>query len=121
MAVIDRCHNDDLTAIFHLSLTHDATRTAEDEALQNFNIVPVGSYVNLFCQYENERITADIYDDDPDDYRMSIMCRPDRKFDLPNENYPKCLAWCPREKPEAPEESGLNLSPDDDNDRYVSG
>ena len=45
---------------------------------------------------------------DPDDNILTIKCRSDRKFDIP-QKLPDCLAQCAKEKPLPPPENNIVL------------
>ena len=109
-----RCPNSILNVVFLLSLTHSNFEASGKLA----NDVPVGSSVNLFCQQTNKRIVADKWDDDSDDYLLTLLCPPDEKYVMPsNEEFPRCKSWCPAKKPQPTKESGLVIKPVDNNKR----
>ena len=55
---------------------------------------------------------------DPNDYMISVLCKPDTNFDLiPVDDLPECKAWCPAEKANPPNETGLAFR--GDQVRYV--
>ena len=53
-------------------MTH--SNTFEEDEPPKVDIA-VGSTVNLFCLYPNERITTDKWDADPNDFIMTVLCR----------------------------------------------
>ena len=77
------------------------THNNKDEIGNDASAVSVGSTVNLFCEDNSTRITKDIWDDDPYDFNMTVLCKPDNLFNLLEDNFPECKAWCPSEKPVA--------------------
>ena len=110
-----RCDYSQLSIISAFEYTHGN----KDATGNDFTtLVSVGSSVNLFCDDNSTRITEDKWDDDPFDFNMTVLCKPTEQFDLLNENFPVCLAWCPSEKPAAPAKTGLILSASDNNTRY---
>ena len=49
---------------------------------------------------------------------ISVLCKPDTNFDLiPVDDLPECKAWCPAEKANPPNETGLAFR--GDQVRYV--
>ena len=70
--------------------------------------VGVGVTVQITCQHSNKLLGKDAWDDNATDNRLTIMCQPDAKFDIPNQ-LPICLAKCPLEKPMP---HAANLIPD---------
>ena len=56
----------------------------------------IGSTVNLFCSDPQRRVTVDNADDEPNDYKLTVLCKPSGSFDLPldsNKKLPLCKAW----------------------------
>ena len=50
---------------------------------------------------------------------ISVLCKPDTNFDLmPVDDLPECKAWCPAQKPNPPNKTGLGLR--DNQVRYVN-
>ena len=108
-----RCENMELSIISIFKYTHNN----KDENGNDASAVSVGSSVNLFCEDNSTRITKDVWDDDPYDFNMTVLCKPDNLFNLLEDNFPACKAWCPAEKPVAPPVSGLILKASDNNSR----
>ena len=108
---MERCVTSDLGIIGGFGYTHSNIDANGVEG----PLVSVGSSVNLFCQDNSTRITKDVWDDDPYDFNMTVLCKPTKKFDLLDENFPKCKAWCPANKTAAPAKTGLMLSKADNN------
>ena len=87
----------------------------------------MGSVVDIRCEDDTTRIEYDKYDEDPTDYKMSFVCTPTKTFNLPvydwhkeiYSTYPRCSGWCPKRKPQPPNNTGLYLSYQDQNSRYV--
>ena len=50
---------------------------------------PVGSSVDIICQDTFKKITIDEVDSDPYDMKLTVMCLPTQKYDIPRENFPK--------------------------------
>ena len=102
------CPNDALTPIFGYGFIHNnfnADKTEKDD-------LPVGSSVNIVCGQDNKRPVEDRWDEDPTDFIISALCKPDKTFDLyEGENLylenVECKAWCPREKAIPPNETNL--------------
>lgn len=73
------------------------------------------------------RITKDKWDEHSTDYNLTVLCKPDKTFLLPESgpeelDLPECLAWCPSEKPMPPNDTGLVISEGDNNlDEYWEG
>ena len=107
-----RCDNSQLQIIAAFGYTHN-----NKDALGNdlADLISVGSSVNLLCEDNSTRIRRDVWDDDPSDFNMTVLCKPTLQFDLLNENFPKCLAWCPANKTAAPPKTGLMLKASDNN------
>ena len=88
--------------------------------------VLVGSTVDVRCKDETKRLEYDKYDNDPMDYKMTFVCKPTQKFNLPVYDwnkptyltFPRCLGWCPKAKPQPPPITGLYLSHKDSTLRY---
>ena len=83
-------------------LTHnniDETGVEKDPVL-------VGSTVNIYCGSTNLRIIEDTWDEHPEDYNLTALCKPDESYLIDVDNLPSCLAWCPSEKPIPEEETG---------------
>ena len=86
----------------------------------------VGSVVEFRCEDNTTRIEYDRYDDNSDDYKMTFVCQPTKSFNLPAYNwtqpiemtYPRCMGWCPKVKPQPPNNTGLYLSHKDQNFRF---
>ena len=109
-----RCENQELAFISIFKYTHNN----KDENGNDDSAISVGSSVNLFCEDNSTRITKDVWDDNPYDFNMTVLCKPDNLFDTLEDNFPECKAWCPSEKPIAPPVSGLILKSSDNNSRY---
>ena len=64
----------------------------------------------MTCEREIQKFTRDIWDGNSTDNKLEIICRSDKKFDVPSANdLPECLAQCPAEKPIPPEDSNIEL------------
>ena len=50
---------------------------------------PVGGSVDIICSSTFQKITVDEVDSDPTDMKMTVMCLPTTKYDIPRENFPK--------------------------------
>ena len=50
---------------------------------------PVGGSVDIICSSTFQKITVDEVDSDPNDMKMTVMCLPTTKYDIPRENFPK--------------------------------
>ena len=50
---------------------------------------PVGGSVDIICSSTFQKITIDEVDSDPTDMKMTVMCLPTTKYDIPRENFPK--------------------------------
>ena len=111
-----RCDNNQLTIVSAFGYTHD-NKDANGQDSQN--LISVGSTVNLFCADNSTRLTKDVWDDDPYDFNMTVQCKPNEQFDLLNENFPSCKAWCPANKTVPPTKTGLMLQAWDNNTRYA--
>ncbi len=112
-----RCNTNDLSSIFNFGFTHSNKVPA---GAYPKNEIPVGGTINLFCEYSNERMTSDKFDDWHDDFQLTILCKPNEKFDIPIEGFPTCKSWCPAEKALPPPESGMSLAKDTDPKKCVS-
>ena len=116
---IDSCPVKELDVLKKVGYTHGHANGNTTSAL-------VGSYVDVYCEDETTRIEYDKYDNDPEDYKMSFVCEPLKKFNLPKYDwekpahltYPRCFGWCPSVKPLPPNTTGLYLSFPDRNFRY---
>ena len=51
--------------------------------------IPVGGSVDIICASTFQKITVDEVDNDPTDMKMTVMCLPTTKYDIPRENFPK--------------------------------
>ena len=119
---IGRCSLKVLDSMIVLGYTHSMEK--------NMKGALVGSIANVRCVDETKRLEYDRYDNGPMDDQMSFVCKPTRGFNLPlyesqkqsdgfiQQTYPRCLGWCPKEKPQPPPISGLYLSDKDRNLRY---
>ena len=67
----------------------------------------MGSSVNIECSQGYKRPTEDRWDEDPTDFIISALCKPDTNFDMYVDEFPECKAWCPREKAVPPVETNL--------------
>ena len=68
--------------------------------------VTIGNYIEVTCEREIQKFTRDIWDGNSTDNKLTIICRSDKKFDVPSANdLPECLAQCPAEKPDPPDSS----------------
>ena len=45
--------------------------------------------VDIVCKQTFQKITVDEWDLDPNDMKMTVMCLPTFRYDLPRENFPK--------------------------------
>ena len=52
---------------------------------------PVGGSVDIICSDTFKKITVDEVDSDPTDMKLTVMCLPTMKYDIPRENFPKVL------------------------------
>ena len=109
-----RCDNSQLSIISAFGYTHNNKDAQGNDEVTH---ISAGSSVNLFCEDNSTRITKDVWDDNPYDFNMTVLCQPTLQFDLLNENFPACKAWCPANKTAAPLKTGLILSPSDNNTR----
>ena len=50
---------------------------------------PVGGSVDIICSSTFQKITVDEVDSDPTDMKMTVMCLPTTKYEIPRENFPK--------------------------------
>ena len=57
------------------------------------------------------------WDDNPYDFVISSLCKPDTNFELFVEEFPDCKAWCPAVKAVPPDNSGLIISEEHNNTR----
>ena len=113
---IDSCPLKELEVLKKAGYTHEY-------ANGNTKHILVGSFVDVYCEDETTRIEYDKYDNDPQDYKMSFVCEPLKRFNLPYYDgrtptrltYPRCFGWCPSVKPLPPNETGLYLSSTDTN------
>ena len=111
-----RCDNTQLSIITAFGYTHSNKDDLGNDAV---TLISAGSSVNLFCEDNSTRITKDVWDDNPYDFNMTVLCQPTLQFNLLNENFPTCKAWCPAEKVAPPDATELRLSPSDNNTRYL--
>lgn len=107
----DTCNDNALDAIFNFGLTH--SNALEKNAIP----IAIGSTIDLTCARDSERVSVDKYDENPSDYRITLMCKPNGEFDFPDDDDfpPPCLAWCPGDKPVPPNTTGLVIMPKYDN------
>eukprot|EP00094_Tigriopus_californicus_P010586 TCALIF_10213-PA protein Name:"Protein of unknown function" AED:0.03 eAED:0.03 QI:9/0.8/0.81/1/1/1/16/76/1266 len=107
----ETCNDNSLDAIFNFGLTH--SNALEKTAIP----ISIGSTIDLMCARDSERVSVDKYDENPTDYRITLMCKPNGEFDFPEDDEfpPPCLAWCPGNKPVPPESTGLVIMPKYDN------
>ena len=116
---IDSCPLMELDILKKVGYTHEHANGKTKHIL-------VGSFVDVYCEDETTRIEYDNYDNNPQDYKMSFVCEPLKRFNLPKYDwnkpirltYPRCFGWCPSVKPLPPNETGLYLSSTDNNLRY---
>jgi hypothetical protein len=116
---IDSCPLKELETLKKIGYTHEYAK-------ENTKSILVGSFVDVYCEDETTRIEYDKYDNDPWDYKMSFVCEPLKRFNLPiydwnkpvRLTYPSCFGWCPRVKPLPPNATGMYLSFTDRNFRY---
>ena len=105
---IGSCPTDGLTIVpqTQRQLTHNNY----DEQFDFLDPILVGSTANIYCQSTNLRITQDKWDEHSTDYNLTVLCKPDKTFLLPESgpelDLPDCLAWCPSEKPIPPNDTG---------------
>ena len=52
---------------------------------------PIGGSVDIICSSTFQKITVDEVDNDSTDMKMTVMCLPTGKYDIPRENFPKVL------------------------------
>ena len=52
---------------------------------------PVGGSVDIICSQTYQKITVDEVDSDPTDMKLTVMCLPTMKYDIPRENFPKVI------------------------------
>ena len=50
---------------------------------------PIGGSVDIVCKQTFQKITVDEWDLNPDDMKMTVMCLPTYKYDIPRDNFPK--------------------------------
>ena len=91
------CPTDGLTIVpqTQRQLTHNNY----DEDFNFKDPILVGSTVNIYCQLPNLRIQKDQWDNHPNDYNLTVLCKPDKTFEIAVDDLPECAAWCPGEKP----------------------
>lgn len=78
----------------------------------NEDPVEVGQSVNVECAVDIQLFTDDRWDTDPDDNVLTIMCKPNKFFDVPlASTMPQCLATCAAAKPTPPAEAKLEIDP----------
>ena len=102
-AGVKECANDALGVVFGFGFTHS---NYNDDGTEKDNVL-VGSSVNIECSQKNKRPTEDRWDEDPTDFIISALCKPDTNFDMYVDEFPECKAWCPREKAVPPNETSL--------------
>jgi len=112
---VSTCKTTDLDSIFSFGFSH--SNVPDDDDSSDPDDVPLGGTLNLFCAAPGLRITVDKWDDDKEDYLLTVPCKLDGSFGLPDDDFPECWSWCPAEKPLPPYSSGLLLSEEHDNDR----
>ena len=111
-----RCENTQLSIVEAFGYMHtNRYGSNHTQAGKEKDPVAVGSSVNLLCKDDSTRITLDIWDDDPYDFNNTVLCKPTTQFNLLTVNYPPCKAWCPANKTNPPEITGLIISPADNN------
>ena len=100
---VRECANDALAVVFQFGLSHN---NFNDDGTEKDNVL-VGSSVNIECNRKNKRPIEDRWDEDPTDFIISALCKPDTNFDLYVDDFPECKAWCPSEKEIPPDDTGL--------------
>jgi hypothetical protein len=96
----------------HTCSTESMARVNKDQYIVtgNENSVVVGDSIQVTCALEIQLLTKDIWDDNPTDNFLDIICRPDKKFDVPSANdLPDCLAQCSANKPVPPDNFNIKL------------
>lgn len=70
----------------------------------------IGEVVTVTCALSHQLIDTDKWDSNATDNTLTIMCKPNRQFDVPPlGELPRCLAQCPAAKPEPPAKNELIL------------
>ncbi len=73
----------------------------------------VGETLAVTCKDDWKLFTMDQWDSDPDDNQLTLMCKPDERFDVPQSSeLPKCLARCSATKPQPRSSDRLILDTD---------
>ena len=91
---MSRCENVILDSLPHgfMSLKSKAQiLQIRDSDLTEEYKTPVGGSVDIICSDTFKKITVDEVDNDPTDMKLTVMCLPTMKYDIPRENFPKVL------------------------------
>ena len=82
-----KCSASDLDSLRDFGLVHGLTGTDME--------IQIGGTLNLKCEYPNERFNRDIFDAWPGDFTLTLLCRPDKAFDVPDGIFRNgmCTAW----------------------------
>ena len=84
---VPKCSTSDLDSLGDFGLVHSLSGPDGE--------IPVGGTVNLNCEYPNERLNRDIFDAWPDDFNLTLLCKPNAVFDIPDGIFKvgMCTVW----------------------------
>ena len=89
---MERCENVILDSLPHgimsLKSKHQVLQIRDSDVFDEYK-VPVGGYADIVCSDTFKKITIDEVDNDPEDMKLTVMCLPTMKYDIPRENFPK--------------------------------
>ena len=92
IADMQRCENvilDNLPFGFVSLKSKAQVQVERDQDYSEEFKTPIGGSVDIVCKQTFQKITIDEWDIDPDDMKMTVMCLPTYKYDIPRDNFPK--------------------------------
>ena len=91
---MSRCENVILESLPHgfksLKSKAQVLQFRDSDVFEEYK-TPVGGSVDIICSQTYQKITVDEVDSDPTDMKLTVMCLPTMKYDIPRENFPKVI------------------------------